>query len=134
MTEVSQSEHKSVNSDTVVADVIQGLRVTKLIDSSDAVVSRWYRRLSHGYPTPSLTRDEVLANVLPALESWGIYSRGRFGAWRYEVSNQDHSFMQGVEVIDHIRDGHVEFTHRRPELVNGRRNVYPYAEWAAMSQ
>ena len=37
-----------------------------------------------------------------AYESLGVYSRGRFGTWKYEVSNQDHSLMQGVEVINRL--------------------------------
>ena len=63
-------------------------------------VSRWSTVLAPGYPTPSLERDSILDHVLPALEDREIYSRGRFGAWKYEVSNQDHSFMQGMEVVD----------------------------------
>jgi hypothetical protein len=47
---------------------------------------------------------------MPYLESNGIYSRGRFGAWKYEVSNTDHSLMQGVEWVDHLLRGEAETT------------------------
>ena len=75
------------------------------------VVSRWHRRLEHGYPTPWLGRDETLARVDARLRVANIFSRGRFGAWKYEVSNQDHSFMQGVEAVDQILDGAPERTY-----------------------
>jgi hypothetical protein len=37
-----------------------------------------------------------------------IYSRGRFGAWRYEIGNMDHSVMMGVEIVDRLLDGKPE--------------------------
>jgi protoporphyrinogen oxidase len=66
------------------------------------VVSRWEYRIEHGYPVPFLGRDALLSKVQPLLEEAGVYSRGRFGTWRYEISNQDHAFMQGVEVVRRI--------------------------------
>jgi hypothetical protein len=38
----------------------------------------------------------------------GIYSRGRFGAWRYEIGNMDHSVLMGVEAVNHVVSGEKE--------------------------
>ena len=39
-----------------------------------------------GYPTPTTGRDAVLKQALPWLRQHGIWSRGRFGSYKYEVS------------------------------------------------
>jgi hypothetical protein len=74
----------------------------------------------HGltYPTPTVDRDEHLNQMHSKLKSWGILSRGRFGAWRYEAGNQDHSCMQGVEAAGRVLFGAPELTLWHPELVN----------------
>ena len=87
----------------------------------EAVHHVWHRRLEHGYPTPTLGRDDALRRILPALEARDVYSRGRFGAWTYEVSNQDHSFAQGVEVVDRWLEGTPEITLPHPAIVNRPR-------------
>jgi hypothetical protein len=123
MAEVSESVHRPVDVATVVDDVVRGLVATSLIESSSQVHHTWHTRLEHGYPVPSRHRDRGLAGIQSTLEARSVYSRGRFGAWKYEVSNQDHSFAQGVEVIDAIFDGREEETLRRPDEVNARRPV-----------
>jgi hypothetical protein len=57
-------------------------------------------------------RDEHLAVIIPWLESKGIYSRGRFGMWKYEVANTDHTLMQGVEWVNRM-------LHNEPETTIG---------------
>lgn len=100
MTETSESTHKPVRRETLVEDTIQGLLNTGLIRERGQVVSTWSYVAEHGYPTPSLHRDAHLKRVETGLKPTGVASRGRFGAWKYEVSNQDHSFMQGVEWVN----------------------------------
>jgi hypothetical protein len=70
---------------------------------------------------PSLNRDRGLDGIQDVLRARNVYSRGRFGAWKYEVSNQDHSFAQGVEAVDAWLDGTEEVTLQRPDEVNARR-------------
>ncbi|GAD97557.1 hypothetical protein NFIA_064610 [Paecilomyces variotii No. 5] len=122
MLEVSESALKPVNQDTILEECIQGLVNTEMLRPTDALVSFYHRRFDHGYPTPSLGRDDGLARLLPRLYSQGIMSRGRFGSWKYEVGNQDHSFMLGVEAVDYLLNGGVELTLNFPDLVNGRKN------------
>ncbi len=110
MAEVSESPVKPVDEARVVDEVVQGFVSCGFISRAD-VASLWHRRLEHGYPTPWLGRDDVLGPIDQALTSLHIYSRGRFGAWKYEVSNQDHSLMQGVEVVDLLLTGTAERTY-----------------------
>ncbi|KAJ5278977.1 UDP-galactopyranose mutase-like protein [Penicillium angulare] len=123
MLEVSESPLKPVNQETILAESIQGLINTELLDANDEVVSTYHRRFDHGYPTPTLERDGALKDLLPHLYNQDILARGRFGSWKYEVGNQDHSFMLGVEAVDHVVNGAVELTLNYPDFVNGRRNT-----------
>ena len=123
MLEVSESSMKPVNNETLLKDCIQGLVNTEMLKPEDEIVSTYHRRFDHGYPTPTLEREGVLKELLPALQGKDIYSRGRFGSWRYEVGNQDHSFMLGVEAADNIVNGAAELTLNYPDFVNGRKNT-----------
>ena len=122
MLEVSESSMKPVDHDKLLKECIQGLVNTEMLKPEDEIVSTYHRRFDHGYPTPTLEREGVLKELLPALQAKGIYSRGRFGSWRYEVGNQDHSFMLGVEAADNIVNGAAELTLNYPDFVNGRKN------------
>lgn len=113
---------KPVDHANLLKDSIQGLVNTKMIEPTDEIVTTYHRRFNHGYPTPSLERDGVLKELLPKLQAKDIFSRGRFGSWKYEVGNQDHSFMLGVEAADHIVNGAAELTLNYPDFVNGRQN------------
>ncbi|MBI3403190.1 MAG: FAD-dependent oxidoreductase [Acidobacteria bacterium] len=129
MAEVAESSVKPVDAARVVGETIDGLLNTGLIPDRAAVHHTWHRRLPRGYPTPSLGRDAALEELLPSFEARDVFSRGRFGAWKYEVSNQDHSFAQGVECVDRLRTGAVETTLHQPEIVNARRSTPRAAAW-----
>ncbi len=118
MAEVSESPDKPVDDRRVVSEVIAGFTACGFM-APGAVVSRWHRRLEHGYPTPWLGRDGVLDSLDGELRAAGIFSRGRFGAWKYEVSNQDHSLMQGVEAVDHLLRGDRERTYHGDRQARG---------------
>src|SRR4029450_11471139 len=97
---------------------VDGLMPTRLLRRDADIVSCWYQCAPFGYPVPGRERDAALSSLLPSLEEDDIYSRGRFGAWTYEVSNQDHSFMQGVEVVDRLLGRGEEHTLWRPHPAN----------------
>lgn len=119
MVEVSESPQKPVDASRIVEESIAGMKATHLINDSHSFVSTFHYRAEYGYPTPTPGRDEALNAIHPELEKLGIYSRGRFGGWKYEVSNQDHSVMQGVELVNRLILGDPEVTYWFPNKVNG---------------
>jgi protoporphyrinogen oxidase len=110
--ETSYSDFKPVDGRRIVDDTIDGLVNAGLMKQEDRhdVVDTWTYHANYSYPTPSVERDGILAQAIPFLEKHGIYSRGRFGMWKYEVSNTDHTLMQGVELVNKLMLGEPEVT------------------------
>lgn len=125
MAEVARPRGTAVDVKEIERETLRALCEDELIVDASTVVSLSSRHLPQGYPTPFLGRDAVVDPVLRAYERHGIYSRGRFGAWKYEVSNQDHSFAQGYECVERcLNSGGAEHepTLFTPHAVNSRRN------------
>jgi protoporphyrinogen oxidase len=114
--EVSASPDRPVNSGDLPAEVERALR-RSLLAPDQQIVSRWYRYLDYGYPVPCLQRDRFLQELEPWLSRHDIRSRGRFGGWKYETSNQDNGFMQGLEAVDSILFGAEEISYFYPDLL-----------------
>jgi protoporphyrinogen oxidase len=120
LTETSYSDFKHEDKATIVDRVVEGLIATKMLEPEDRnrIAATYTVDVDYFYPVPSLTRDNALEAIQPYLMHHGIYSRGRFGAWEYEIGNMDHSVMQGVEAINNIVLGEPETTWIPPKLAD----------------
>jgi protoporphyrinogen oxidase len=132
MAEVSESDEKPVDRQTLFEEVIQGMLNTRLFSDRSQIVSKWSFCAGYGYPTPGLRRDEALETIIPFFESRNVYSRGRFGMWKYEVSNQDHSFMQGVEIVERLINSRTEITAFDANLANSKKHPWPFEQWKSV--
>jgi protoporphyrinogen oxidase len=112
MCETTYSPTKPEAKGEIVEATLQGLINSGLLSESDRkrIASSFLIDIPYSYPVPTLGRNRALETIQPWLEGEGIYSRGRFGSWRYEVGNMDHSFMQGVEVVERVLHGGPEPT------------------------
>ena len=114
LAETSYSKYKAVPRDSIIEETIQGLVNSKLITEEDRslIVSTYMLDAPYSFPIPFLGRDKVLKEIQSFLVKNGIFSRGRFGGWKYEVGNMDHSVMQGIEVVERILLGKEESVYK----------------------
>ncbi|CAK8676575.1 uncharacterized protein LOC143445060 isoform X2 [Clavelina lepadiformis] len=105
MMEISGGPLKSVNESTIADDAIRDACAVGLLKDDDEVVSIHLTEMTHGYPLPTINSVEKVDEALRWLKSKDIWSRGRFGAFRYEVGDLDHCFIQGVEAVDNMLKG-----------------------------
>ncbi len=104
MTETSYSPHKPEPRAGLEDRVEAGLRASGVIGGRPEVASAHLVDIPYAYPVPTLKRDGALNTVQPWLMEHDILSRGRFGAWRYEMANMDHSVKMGVDAARRIVD------------------------------
>jgi protoporphyrinogen oxidase len=115
MVEVATVAGQRPESEDLVAQVISSLIATGQLKAENQkdIISTWTYFAPYGYPIPTLARDKALTVIHSYLENYSVYSRGRFGGWRYEVGNMDHSVMQGIEWADRMVRGTEEKVYLR---------------------
>jgi protoporphyrinogen oxidase len=102
MTEVSYSRYKPEAREGLEERVEEGLRASGVIEGRPPLASSHVIDVDYAYPVPSLKRDAALGVIQPWLMQQGIYSRGRFGSWRYEIGNMDHAVKMGIDAARNI--------------------------------
>jgi protoporphyrinogen oxidase len=104
MCETSFTHNKPVSETDIVRLTISGLVKSGILSENDkkSIINTWLKKVDYAYPVPTLRRDNGLKGIQPFLEKNQIYSRGRFGAWKYEIGNMDHSTIMGIEIINRI--------------------------------
>ena len=110
LTETSYSKFKPLPKGDFGKAVVDGLLAEGILKPPDLplIETIFLIHAGHSYPIPSTDRNPALETIHAYLEPRGIFSRGRFGSWKYEIGNQDHSLMQGVELVDRWIDGSEE--------------------------
>jgi len=110
LTETSYSKFKPLPEGDFGKAVVDGLVAEGILQPSDLplIETVFLIHAGRSYPIPSTDRNPALEAIHAYLEPKGIFSRGRFGSWKYEIGNQDHSLMQGVELVDRWLDGSEE--------------------------
>lgn len=99
MCEISAGSAQKRKASTIVKETVDGLVTSGLIRPDDRrrIATAWMMKVPYLYPIPTLMRDASLAPVEDYLRRHDIRSVGRFGGWRYETGNMDHSFLAGHE-------------------------------------
>ena len=108
MTEISYSRYKTEERDGLEERVEAGLRAAGVVEGRPRVVSSHVIDVDYAYPVPTLARDPSLRVIHPWLHDHNIYSRGRFGSWRYEIGNMDHAVKMGVDIARALARGDAE--------------------------
>jgi protoporphyrinogen oxidase len=88
--------------------VVAALSSSGVVEGTPEIASVHTIDVEYAYPVPTLGRDAALAVIQDWLMERDIYSRGRFGSWRYELGNMDHAVKMGVDVARLLVEGRPE--------------------------
>lgn len=90
--------HKKNN--TSAQTLTEALAVTKKLFAIDnqEIITEKVMTINHAYVIYNSWRDKNLPTLLKQLEQWGIYSVGRYGAWKY--SSMQEGLLDGKKVAD----------------------------------
>jgi protoporphyrinogen oxidase len=98
LTETAYAGRRDGNVRELETSVVAGLRAVGLVGDDAPIASVHTIDVEYAYPVPTRDRDSALEAIQPWLMERDVYSRGRFGSWRYEIGNMDHAVKMGIDV------------------------------------
>ncbi|NUK13980.1 FAD-dependent oxidoreductase [Streptomyces lunaelactis] len=114
MTETSLPAGTLLDRAGLVEECDAALRRGGLVPENAERISGHLELIPYAYPIPTTGRDAALALIQPWLERHAIYSRGRFGTWRYEIGNMDHAVTMGQDIARRLMRGTAERIYTAP--------------------
>ncbi len=87
--------------DRLEAEALEALRREGFLCPSDRVLVRDWIRIDPGYVIFDRARQDVMAEVVPALKRHGVHLIGRYGAWTY--SYMERAILDGLETATRLR-------------------------------
>lgn len=108
LTETAYSPARPLDAAALPGRVCSGLVDVELVAPQARIASVHAIDVEYAYPIPTNDRDAALAVIQPWLMAQGIYSRGRFGSWRYENGNMDHATKMGIDLARRLTEGRPE--------------------------
>ncbi|CAD5232921.1 unnamed protein product [Bursaphelenchus xylophilus] len=100
--EIGRRPEEELDEKMMTKQVVEDLIEVGLVDEENQVHSTWFQVIPYGYPIPTINRKAEMDKCHRILEEHQIYSRGRFGSWHYETSNQDNSFEIGRCLVNRL--------------------------------
>lgn len=108
LTETSYSKHLPRERAGLEHRVVEALAATDVLEENVPIASLHTIDVDYAYPIPTLGRDDALRVIQPWLMERDVYSRGRFGSWRYEIGNMDHAAKMGIDAARLVVEGRPE--------------------------
>jgi protoporphyrinogen oxidase len=108
MTETAHPAGAPRDAGQLEQEVLSGLVAGGVVDAAGPIASLHTVDAPYAYPLPTLDRDRALGVIQPWLMERRIYSRGRFGAWKYEIGNMDHAVKMGIDAARLVTEGRAE--------------------------
>ena len=103
MAEVSYSQQKPIDGDSVARKTSEFLVDMGIIGSPEWISWTSHVDVKYGYPVYTHKRPEILEAIKDWLESRDIHLLGRFGEWEYV--NSDKCMMKGLKLGHSLREG-----------------------------
>lgn len=94
--EVSYSREKAIERETIAQRTIEALIEMGILRSVDDVMWQDHVEVKYAYPVYTHERTGIVQAIKRYLESFDIYTLGRFGDWEY--INSDHCIWKGMEL------------------------------------